>query len=416
MKNFDIAFIGSGVASVFALQRMHEKQFSGNAVIFDSGRPPLKRKHQILGWLGCAAGSDGKLYMENEGLEKLLGPITHKKYRKNVLSYLDDKSIIEKVITSSVSKKFQKNIDKYNYQHTLYSYYQLIPKNMHTLSKIISDEIIDSKHMLFKFDEHVHNIEFKDNQYEIKTDYGNYTAKQLVLATGRSGWMSAYKFLDRLGLVQENRYFQCGIKIETSEDNIAPKTGLSKPVFSLKKDDIEVGPFLWSGTMVPEDQFDFTVANFRSNEGRWVSNNVHFNLFKTIDTLTDPTCTNESATKEVDRIAKLTSILSNERVVRENLKTIMAGKSKLSVLPTYGASKNGGWLVDACNDLANLFPNLLETSKAYIPSINPYGTFKVKLNKRFQASDSLYIIGEATGISGILQAAVMGNCFADKNF
>jgi hypothetical protein len=422
MTNFDLAFIGAGVAGAFALQRLHEKKNNQSVVVFDIGRPPLKRKHQILGWLGCMPASDGKLFIESEELDLLLGKTTHNKYRNRIISYLQSQNILGKLIQSNLPKTFQNRLDKNKYSHKLFSYYQLIPKNIHVLSKNISDQIIDDKNTLFKFDEDVFEITYINNEYHIRTSYDTYTAKKIVLGTGRAGWKWTYDFLKKMDLITQNNHIKCGIKIE-SPDTICGN--VNNPVFSLFKKNIEVGPFLWNGKMVPEDQFQFVLPNFRSNEDRWHSDKVYFNIYKNINTKTDPTATHKNATEELDRLANLTALLAtsttsaniqNERVVKETLKSLMAGKSKIAILDIYGATKKGGWLIDAVDDLEKVLPGFIESSKVYIPALAPYGTFKTDLDKNFKVTDSIYMIGEATGISGILQAAVMGNAFADKNF
>jgi len=419
MKKFDLAFIGAGIATAFALDKMNEKQCKENAVIFDIGKPPAKRKHQVLGWLGCMLGTDGKLFVENKGLDDILTKKVHARYRNNIVSFMKSKELIGELVDNKLPKTFTNTIAANDYDFESFSYYQMIPKEIHKLSRIISENVIDNKRFTFKFEEEVFDITRVEGGFELQTQYDTYFAKKIVFATGRANWKWTHKKLSEFGLIKSETSFKCGIKVEVKEDCLGQ---LNKSVFSMKKGNVSIGPFMWNGTMVPEDQLDFVLANFRSNEGRWQSDKVIFDVLGEFE--------NTSASLELSRIASLTSILANERVIKENMRTLMSGKSKLSILDgkkvkhkgitydvfDYGVSKRGGWLTDAITDLSKVFPNIVPNSKIYIPCVLPYGTYKLDIGKNMELSEDVFVIGESTGVSGIMQAAITGNYFADKNF
>ncbi len=404
-KIFDYAFIGAGVATVFALQRMTDKQTQKRSIIFDIGRPPLKRKHQVLGWLGCMLSSDGKLFTDSAAMESLLTKDVYSRYSANIISYLNDKNLISPLVDNRVPIDFVLNNSDYEIVH--HPYHQMIPKNMHEMSKSLSRSIIDNKKFEFHFDDEVFDITKVDDMFEISTANTTYYAKNLVLATGRAGTLFTHGILSKHGLLKSDNKFQFGVKIEVDTDIVRD---LNKSTFSMTKGDITYSKFLWNGTMVPEDRFDYTIASYRSNETRWTSDKVHFDLFKTVH------C--EGATKELNRIATLAFIaVCNERVVRENLKSIIQGRSKFSILPEFGISKKkGGWLIDALKDLDAVLPGIVTSGKAYINALNPIGSYELNLDKNMCAGDDIYTIGEASGIAGMFQSAVSGNYFADQNF
>jgi len=62
---FDIAIIGAGVAGAIATYKIKQKHKNAKIALFDVGRPWMKRRRQVEGWLGCLPNSDGKLYLNN---------------------------------------------------------------------------------------------------------------------------------------------------------------------------------------------------------------------------------------------------------------------------------------------------------------------------------------------------------------
>src|ERR1700731_1789666 len=62
---YDIGVIGSGMAGMFATHRILEKQKKEKTILFDIGRPPMKRRLQMFGFGGILPNSDGKLYLSD---------------------------------------------------------------------------------------------------------------------------------------------------------------------------------------------------------------------------------------------------------------------------------------------------------------------------------------------------------------
>src|SRR5277367_5700712 len=59
---FDVAIVGLGVAGVFCAAKLAKEHKNMKIITFDIGRPPQKRRQQLLGFLGCLPSSDGKLF------------------------------------------------------------------------------------------------------------------------------------------------------------------------------------------------------------------------------------------------------------------------------------------------------------------------------------------------------------------
>ena len=65
MTNYDVGIIGAGVAGSFAALKIAKDHKNIKTILFDLGRPPMKRRRQLEGWLGCLPNSDGKLYLND---------------------------------------------------------------------------------------------------------------------------------------------------------------------------------------------------------------------------------------------------------------------------------------------------------------------------------------------------------------
>ena len=61
-KAYDISIVGSGIAGSFAALRLAERYPDVKAILIDVGRPPMKRRRQLEGFLGCFPIGDGKIY------------------------------------------------------------------------------------------------------------------------------------------------------------------------------------------------------------------------------------------------------------------------------------------------------------------------------------------------------------------
>ena len=94
MTIFDVGIIGAGVAGAFATAKIAKDYKDAKTIVFDLGRPPMKRRRQLEGWLGCLPNSDGKLYIsdinkvsELTGLRKAKSSFT---YFNHILSNVDN--------------------------------------------------------------------------------------------------------------------------------------------------------------------------------------------------------------------------------------------------------------------------------------------------------------------------------------
>lgn len=406
MQHYHLAIIGSGVSAVFALQKLVDLGYKQETIVFDIGRPPLKRRTQLHGWLGCLPNGDGKIYLDdNKELDDVIGG-SYSDYMSEITKYLKSKITPTPVTNAKPNKNVLKNISKQGFEFRHHKYLQTVPKDSHTLSKIISKNIYDLPFINFKFDEEVMEItKQSDGKYFIVTQYKEYTADNILLSTGRAGWRWSFDFLNGLGVIKDNNVMKLGLRIECP---IKALPEFNESCCSLLSEKLSIGPMLWGGTVIPEDHTDLTITSFRSNETRWQSDKVSFNLLSHI--------TSDKATQELSRLAALTFIVSNDRVYKESLKTITAGKSKISIIQDYGFLNKGkqSWLVDDIMKLNDLIPGIINKAYSYVPTVTTT-SYNVQLNNKMQTPvGGLYVVGEAAGFSGLMPAMVCGYVFAEN--
>lgn len=396
---FDCGIIGAGVAGAFATYRIAKYHNNVSTILFDLGKKPQKRRRQLEGWLGCLPNSDGKLYLSDLSLaKKMVGPRKAKAAQDwfmNVISNINTFKIVkDKYPTTSMTK----NIRKQGYNISLNDYMQTYPKDIHALSKYIAEDLEQNKNISYSFDNEILDIRKQRNVFIITSEEGEFRCKKLILSVGRSGWRWATELYNNFGIVDENDTARFGIRIEMNS-NILKE--FNKSTCTLDKDDnLKIGPFSWSGSIIPEDHIDMAISAFRSNENRWKTDKVSFNF---IGSRIYP----NKGFEQTDRIGKLTFVLANDRIIREKVSAVLNDRSKISIIPEYH------WLKEAVLDFSEVIPEI--TSKAYfhIPTIIPQVP-KINIGTNLETEvNGLYVAGESTGTSGILFAAITGIVAAD---
>jgi hypothetical protein len=170
---------------------------------------------------------------------------------------------------------------------------------------------------------------------------------------------------------------------------------LQKTNCTLYKDDVEIGPFLWNGTVIPEDHADMVISSFRSNEERWKSEKVNFSYINKFKFEND-------GVNQTERIAKLTYLLFNDRVSREKNRIYLKGNSQLNLLPEYT------WLKNAIEEVGVILPEFVTKGYYHIPEILPLpGKIEIDDNHMSEVSN-LFVAGESAGYRGIMGAAISG--------
>ncbi len=162
------------------------------------------------------------------------------------------------------------------------------------------------------------------------------------------------------------------------------------------RDDFELGPFNWNGTIIPEDHADLVIAAFRSNENRWKTDKVSFSLINHIKV------EDGKGIAQTDRLGKLVYLLFNDRIGKEKVKVLSKENSLLSQLPEFNClNKN-------IEELNNIFPNLINKASFHAPNILPLAApIRIGPNLETEIED-MFVAGESGRFRGISAAAITG--------
>ena len=121
-KNYDIGIIGSGIAGTFAALRATEHHKNANVILFELGRPPMKRRRQLEGFLGCFPTGDGKIYLND--INKVLDIVDGRKAgpaNKWVMSWMNEVNPMKETKDRKPSAAMLKRIKANNFDIELNS-------------------------------------------------------------------------------------------------------------------------------------------------------------------------------------------------------------------------------------------------------------------------------------------------------
>ena len=405
MSTYDIGIVGGGISGVFAALRLAEKHKNLKVVVFEFGPPPpnclrqdpihvKRRRRQLEGYLGCFPTGDGKIYLE-EDTNKVLEIADGRRVRgakEWLVEQLNEAAVLGSIKNKHPSPSIKKTISDNGFDLTVHAYDQWNPDQIHQLSKMSSEKIEAAGNVLLNFDTEVFDFLKQDKKFVVNTSHGDFSCKKLILGVGRSGWRWVDNIYKNLGILQINNIARYGVRVEMPSSALKE---FHKSHCSLKKDDIDIGPLQWSGSIIQEDHDDMTVAAFRSNEDRWKSDKVFFSVQKSIEV-------NSSPCKYVDRIAKLSHLLSGDRVGREKIKSFIHGLGDLVEMPEYS------WISGVLKTLEPIFPNIINRGYFHVPDIDT-NVSKINIANNLETEvDGLFVAGECAGIKGIAAAGIMG--------
>jgi uncharacterized FAD-dependent dehydrogenase len=398
---YDAAIIGLGVAGIFAAHKMIDIEQNAKILAVELGRPFAKRRVQMCGTMGLLPSGDGKFYLTDT---KKVSSITGETKAKNAYKAVSDifKNVSDFVATKDKSPQIsvEKRIKKHDFKLQLNDHIQVYPGEIHALSRFIAERVETHPNITFSFDNEVLGFTKTRNQFVIQTQDCEFKAKKVILATGRSGWRWAQNIFNQFNLIKDNQYARFGIRVEMPAASLKD---FNRSNCTLLKEHLEVGPFCWNGTIIPEDHYDMAISSFRSNEARWKTDKVSFSYIREVPT-------ENQGFEQTDRIGKLTFILTNDRIAKERVSSIINKRSKISILPDYD------WLISDIQELSQVIPDLLTKAYSHIPTLTPLPP-KIKLDKDLSTEvEGLYAAGENAGVVGLLAAAEMGVVVAESVF
>ncbi len=399
MTTFDIGIIGAGVAGSFAALRVSKEYKNVKTIVFDLGRPPMKRRRQLEGWLGCLPNSDGKFYLSDlNKVSKVTGlrkAKTANTWINHILDEIDNFKIIK---DKPLGINLEKRISKLGFNIVQNNYLQMYPKEIHSLSKYISDNLENNENVTLSFDNEIKTIYKQRGHFIVVGENQEYKCKKIIIAVGRSGWRWARNLFKSFDIIENNDIAKIGIRVELNSSYMKE---FNKSSCSLLREDLEIGPFSWNGTVIPEDHVDMAISAFRSNENRWSSDKVSFSLIGNRHF-------SDNGFEQADRLAKLTFVLTNDRIIKEKISNIVSGKSKISIIPEYD------WLKNTVTEVSSIIPELVSKGYYHAPTIMPMAP-KINIGNNLESEiDGMFVVGESAGLPGLLSAALSGVAAVDS--
>jgi hypothetical protein len=424
MSTWDIGIIGAGISGVFAALRLAERHRHLKVVVFEFGPPPpnclrqdpihvKRRRRQLEGWLGCFPTGDGKIYLE-EDTEKVLGLVDGRRVRtikdwfSEQLAEINSSS--QKISKSKhPSANVKKIVSDNGFDLKLHSFEQWNPDQIHQLAKISAEKIEAAGNVFLSFDTEVFDLVRDARKFVVHTSQGEFNCKKIIMSVGRTGWRWVHHQYKNLGILQDEKCdVKYGVRIEMPSSALRE---FHKAHCSLVRKDLEIGPLHWMGSVIQEDHEDMTISAFRSNEDRWRTDKVFFSLQKTIPFEEAPKPIKgfvpQDACSFIDRVAKLSHLLSGDRVGREKIKNFTKGLGDLAEMPEYS------WITKTLSEVEPIFPNLISRGYFHVPDIDT-NISRIQIANNLETEiDGLFVAGESAGIRGIAAAGIMGAVAAE---
>jgi uncharacterized FAD-dependent dehydrogenase len=393
-QNYDIGIIGAGVAGIMAALKISQQNKSIKTIVFEIGRPFGKRRRMCEGALGCFPSGDGKLYTTD--ITQILD-IADKRSanaaNKWFFNTMNEIAITKLIKSKAPDAATQKKIKSAGFELEVKEYYQWLPEHIHHFSKVVAEEIEQVGNVTFSFDNEIYEVYKKNGMFAVHAGDEEYYCKKLIICAGRSGWRWVNKLYRDLGILASDDVATFGIMIEIGTQYM---TEFNKSHCVLDREDIQIGPINWNGSVIQEDHADLSLSAFRSNEERWKTDKVMFSLIGKIP------C--EDATAQTDRLAKLAFLLGGDRVGREKLRIFNKNESQLNLIPEYNFLNK---VVEELCD-SGIMPNLISRGYYHFPCAITT-TSKINLGSDFSSEISgLFITGESACVTGLAAAGISG--------
>ncbi len=446
-SKYDLIIVGSGPASIFASLELANKGFK--ILILERGLDLSERKCPALekqipcvrcsscsitsGFGGAGAFSDGKVTLGHQ-------------VGGNLSDFIDQKDL-EKMF-DLVTEKFIKFgapprifgtnielIDKIAYEAQKYGLELIKSKVLHMgtdrgfeVLRNMREEIV-AKGVDFHSKEPAEDLIVKDGKISgVRTAKGEYLAKYVVLAPGRSGAEWLFKMSKKYGFKTETNPVDIGIRLEVPAEVLKHLTDVlyePKIIYYSKSFDDKVRTFCVNphGVVVPEMTDDVVTVNGHSYSYPASSNTNLAILVSTKFTqpFNDPVSYGKS-------IARLANLLTGSVIVQRYGDLKLGRRSteerikRTIVKPTYNGAVPGDLsfalpyrylssIKEMLNQLDKLAPGIADDGNLLYGVEVKFYSARIKVNKDFEIEgvENLFVAGDGAGITrGLSQAAISG--------
>ncbi len=444
MKNYDIIIAGAGASGVFMAYELTKIENNARVLMIDKGAPLEKRNcpikvgktdgcikcspcHIMNGYGGAGTLSDGKYNITTQfggELHKYVGIDKAMELMEYVDSVLCEMGGSDAKLYSTANSEL-KTIALRNNLHLLEAKVRHLgtDRNVMILGRIFDyiKERIDTK-----FFTTLESVQRLDNgEFLVKTDKGDeYTCKDMVLATGRSGskWIS--QICDSFGIEQKKNRVDIGVRVELPAEvfkHITDDVYESKIVYKTEKYNDMVRTFCMNpyGEVVAENTNGIVTVNGHSYaDPQLHTENTNFALLVS-NHFTEPF---EDSNEYGESIARLSNMLGGG-VLLQRFGDLVKGRrsserrmEKCFTRPTLKATPGDLSLVIPKRQLDSIIEMIYALDKIAPGTANEdtllYGVevkfynSKVKVDENLETTvKGLYTLGDGSGVTHSLSQA-----------
>ena len=452
MKTFDTVIIGGGIGGLMAAYRLRQNNPEMTIAITERGNElekrvcPASKNNGCIhckicsitsGYAGAGAFSDGKFNLGTAyggTLGEELGDDTANLYIDEV-----DK-ILNEYCTSGVPKVFKSN-DELRLK-CIQNNLRLLDMNVKhlgtdnnyiTMQNLIA-AIRASGSELYSFYDCI-DIKKQDGNYVLNYANGEvFEAKNIIIATGRSGANFVSEFCKANGVKMRSNHIDIGVRVEMKDiiwREFSSKIYEPKILYKTKtfEDRCRMFCFNQGGLVSAENNHGIITANGHSYaQVDKKTDNCNFAILSSIR-FTEPF---NQPTEYAENISRLANMIGKGNVLVQRFGDLIRGRrtndhrlSQNTVIPTLKATAGDISLVLPHRILTNIIETIYALDKVAPGTANDdtllYGCeskyYSIRpefMNKKFELIDNVYIIGDGSGICrGLSQSGAMGIYVAD---
>ena len=443
MKKYDIIVVGAGAAGVFISYEFARRGIDASVLVIDKGNVLEKRVCPIKkgagscikcdicsimnGYGGAGTLSDGKYNITTQfggDLHRYVGVDKAMELMEYVDEVLCSMGGADAKLFSTGSSELKTECLKHDL-HLLEAKVRHLgtDRNVRILGKIY-DYSKDKVDMIFRTEITDVNLE-DDGTFTIVTDKGDeYSCKDLVLATGRSGSKWSAKVCDKLGVEQKKNRVDIGVRVELPAEvfkHITDDVYESKIIYQTDKYNDLVRTFCMNpyGEVVAENTNGIVTVNGHSYDDPALrTENTNFALL-VANHFTDP-C--DDSNEYGESIARLSNMLGGG-VLLQRFGDLVKGRrsserrmKKCFTTPTLQATPGDLSLVIPKRQLDDIIEMIYALDKIAPGTANEdtllYGVevkfynSVIKVNENLEtAVPNLYALGDGSGVTHSLSQA-----------
>lgn len=440
-KNYDVIIVGAGASGIFTAYELTKLKSSLKVLMIEKGNKLEKRKCPIdgvkikscihckscdimNGYGGAGSLSDGKYNITNNFGGDLCSYIG-KEEALNLMYYVDEVLCnhggSDAKLYSTVDSSIKTEALKYDL-HLLDAKVRHLgtDRNVKILANIY-DEIKDNIDMIFNTE--VLDIA-KNDEFIVKTKNEEFSCKDLIIATGRSGYKWVSEVCKNLGVETKSNRVDIGVRVELPAavfEHITSKVYESKIVYRTKQYGDLVRTFCMNphGEVVNENTNGIVTVNGHSYSNPELhTENTNFALLVT-NNLTEPF---KNSNEYGESIAKLSNMLGGGVIVQrfgdlvQGRRTNEHRMEKSFTNPTLKATPGDLSLVipkrqlddiiEMIYALDNIAPGTAnEDTLLYGVEVKFYNS-KVEVDYNLETKvKNLYVLGDGSGVTHSLSQA-----------